>query len=108
MRKILCLGLLAAAISPVLATAEPLTRVHASYYYIDGSSATVLAAQLEQTGPKDEQGKRFPGKTRWDVQWQFNHQQEGETCGVKDVVVAVGIAQNMPKWRGADKPGARP
>lgn len=105
MRKILCLGLLAAAISPVLATAEPLTRVHASYYYIDGSSATVLAAQLEQTGPKDEQGKRFPGKTRWDVQWQFNHQQEGETCGVKDVVVAVGIAQNMPKWRGADKPG---
>lgn len=105
MVRMMGLGLLAAAIHPVLAMAEPVTRVHTSYYYVDGSSATVLAAQLDQTGPKDADGKRYAAKTRWDVQWKFNHEQEGETCGIKDVVVAVGIAQNMPKWRGEEKPG---
>lgn len=105
MRGMLCLGLLAAAGYPALAGAEPVTRVHTSYYYIDGSSATVLAAQIDKTGPKDADGKRYAARTRWDVQWQFNHHQEGETCGIKDVSVAVGIARNMPKWRGEDKPG---
>jgi predicted secreted Zn-dependent protease len=84
MVRMLGLGLLAAAIHPVLAMAEPVTRVHTSYYYVDGSSATVLAAQLDQTGPKDADGKRYAAKTRWDVQWKFNHEQEGETCGIKD------------------------
>lgn len=97
--------LLAAAICPALTLAEPISRVHTSYYYIDGSSATVLAAQLDQAGPKDVDGNRYAGKTRWDVQWKFNHHQEGESCGIKDVTVAVGIAQIVPKWRGQDKPG---
>jgi predicted secreted Zn-dependent protease len=85
------------------AAAEPLTRVHTSYYYVAGSSATVLAAQLDQKGPLGEDGRRYPAKTRWDVQWKFNHDQQGETCGVKDVTVAVGVAQNLPKWSGEDK-----
>jgi predicted secreted Zn-dependent protease len=85
------------------ALAEPLTRLHTSYYFVTGSSATVLAAQLDQKGPAGEDGKRQAGKTRWDVQWKFNHDQQGETCGVKDVTVAVGIAQNLPKWSGEDK-----
>jgi predicted secreted Zn-dependent protease len=86
------------------AAAEPLSRVHASFYYVDGGSATVLVAQMDKNGPKAEDGKRYPSKTRWDVQWKYNHDQQGETCGVKDVAVAVGIAQNLPRWRGEDKP----
>src|SRR5690349_14065459 len=85
------------------AAAEPLTRVHTSYYYVSGASATVLAAQLDQKGPAGEDGKRYAARTRWDVQWKFNHEQQGETCAVKDVTVAVGIAQNLPKWSGEDK-----
>lgn len=103
MRELWFTGLLAAAIFPMPGLAEPLARMHVSYYYIGGASATVLAAQLDQNGPKDEDGKRRAGKTRWDVQWQFNHIQEGETCSIKDVAIAVGIAQNLPKWRGEDK-----
>ena len=91
------------AIASGQALAEPLTRAHTSFYYVSGSSATVLAAQLDQKGPVGEDGKRYAAKTRWDVQWKFNHDQKGETCGVKDVAVAVGIAQNLPKWGGEDK-----
>ena len=106
MRNSWSIGLLAMAIFPAAVLAEPLTRLHTNYYYISGSSATVLAAQLDQTGPADTDGKRYAGKTRWDVQWQFNHNQEGETCGLKDIAIAVGVAQTMPKWRGEDKGGA--
>ena len=96
-------GALALLLLAGAATAEPLARVHTSYYYIDGSSATVLTAQMDQNGPAGEDGKRQPSKTRWDVQWKYNHDQVGVTCGVRDVMVAVGIAQNIPRWRGENK-----
>jgi predicted secreted Zn-dependent protease len=91
------------AVLAIQAFAEPLTRVHTSYYYVAGTSATVLAAQFDQKGPVGEDGKRYPAKTRWDVQWKFNHDQKGETCGARDVTVAIGVAQNLPKWSGEDK-----
>lgn len=48
MRKILfaCAVLISMPVVP--AAGEPLVRLHTSYYYIDGPSATVLAAQLDQ------------------------------------------------------------
>jgi predicted secreted Zn-dependent protease len=92
--------LLAAVAAVTPAGAEALSRIHTSFYYVDGGSATVIMAQMDKSGPKAEDGKRYPSKTRWDVQWKYNHLEEGVTCGVKDVAVAVGIAQNLPRWRG--------
>lgn len=106
MRKFWFAVLLAAAMVPMPGAAEPLARMHTSYYYIGGSSASMLAAQIDQNGPKDADGKRHAGKTRWDVQWKFNHNQEGETCGIKDLLVAVGISQTLPKWRDEEKGGS--
>jgi len=80
--------------------AEPLVRMYTSYYYVDGPSATVLAAQIDQNGPPGADGERHAGKTKWDVQWKLRHEQHGVTCGMKEVAVAVGIAQTLPKWRG--------
>jgi predicted secreted Zn-dependent protease len=105
MRRLWFTGLLAAVMCPMPGMAEPLTRMHTSYYYVGGSSASVLAAQIDQSGPQDADGKHHPGMTRWDVQWKFNHKQEGETCGVKDVLVAVGITRTLPKWRDEEKGG---
>ena len=82
---------------------EPLVRLHTSYYYIDGPSATVMAAQLDQNGPAGSDGKRYAGRTRWDIQWKLKSEQQGTTCSMMHVAVAVGIAQTMPKWRGEDK-----
>lgn len=100
MRNILFVlaGMVTTSAAPV--SAEPLVRMHTSYYYIDGASATVLAAQLDQNGPVGADGQRYAGRTRWDIQWKFRHQQQGTACLIKDVAVAVGIAQTLPKWRG--------
>lgn len=84
-------------------SAEPLVRIHAGYYYVDGPSATVLAAQIDQNGPRGADGKRYAGKTKWDVQWKFKHEQHGVTCEMKDVAVAVGVAQTLPRWRSEKK-----
>ncbi len=100
MRKILFV-LAVLASTPV--AGEPLVRLHTSYYYIDGPSASLLAAQLDQNGPVGSDGKHYPGRTRWDIQWKFKHEQQGTACSMKDVAVAVGIAQTVPKWRGEDK-----
>jgi predicted secreted Zn-dependent protease len=92
------------AVPPV--SAEPLLRMHTSYYYVDGPSATVLAAQIDQNGPPGADGRRHAGKTRWDVQWKLRHEQHGVTCAMKEVAVAVGIAQTLPKWRSEAKGAA--
>ena len=80
-------------------SSEPLVRNHTSYYYVDGPSATVLAAQIDHNGPTGADGKRYAGKTKWDVQWKFKHEQHGVTCKMKEVAVAVGVAQTLPRWR---------
>ena len=100
MRKIL---FVLAVLTSIPASGEPLVRLHTSYYYIDGASATVLAAQLDQNGPVGSDGKHYAGKTRWDIQWKFRHEQKGTACSMSDVAIAVGIAQTMPKWRGEGK-----
>jgi predicted secreted Zn-dependent protease len=103
MRKIMFVWALSISLLAAPVAGEPLARMHTSYYYIDGPSAAVLAAQLDQTGPVGSDGKHYAGRTRWDIQWKFRHQQQGITCSLKDVAVAVGIAQTLPKWRGEDK-----
>lgn len=81
-------------------SAEPLARVQTTFYYIDGTSATMLAAQIDQKGPAGPDGKRFAAHTKWNIQWKFRHAQEGVTCSMKDAAVLIGIAQTMPRWRG--------
>ena len=66
----------------------------------------MLAAQLDQAGPIGPDGNHYAGRTRWDIQWKFRHEQQGAACSMKDVAVAVGIAQMMPRWRGQDKGAA--
>lgn len=103
MRKIVLVLAGAVLMSAAPVVAGPLVRMHTSYYYIDGASATVLAAQLDQNGPVGADGNRYAGRTRWDIQWKFRHQQQGTACSIKDVAVAVGIALTLPKWRAENK-----
>ncbi len=103
MRKVLLAGALSLAMLVGPVAGEPLVRVHTSYYYIDGSSASVLAAQLDQQGPADAAGHRYAGRTRWNIQWKLRHAQQGNRCAITSVAVAVGIAQTMPKWRTESK-----
>ncbi|MEO8156780.1 MAG: DUF922 domain-containing protein [Betaproteobacteria bacterium] len=100
MRKVLFV--LAVLVSLPVA-GEPLVRLQTSYYYIDGPSATVLAAQLDQSGPVGADGTHYAGRTRWDIKWQFRHEQKDAICSMTEAAVYVGIAQTMPKWRGESR-----
>ena len=106
MRKIMFAWAVPISLLVAPAAAEPLVRLHTSYYYIDGTSATVLAAQLDQNGPVGSDGKHYAGRTRWDIQWKFRSEQQGTACSMKEVAIAVGIAQTLPRWRGEDKGAA--
>jgi len=47
MRRVLFACAVPISMLTVPVGAEPVIRIHTSYYYIDGPSATVLAAQLD-------------------------------------------------------------
>lgn len=106
MRKALIAWIGATCLLSSAVGAEPLVRLHTSYYYIDGPSAAVLAAQLDQKGPLGSDGRRHPARTRWDIQWKLSPEQQGTSCTMKDAAVAVGIAQTLPRWRGESKGAA--
>jgi predicted secreted Zn-dependent protease len=103
MRKFMFVFGLPVALLAGAVTAEPLVRLHTSYYYIDGPSATVLSAQLNKNGPVGTDGNRHPARTRWDIKWKLQPAQHGTTCAMDAVAVVIGIAQTLPKWRGEDK-----
>jgi predicted secreted Zn-dependent protease len=79
---------------------EPTTRLGASYYYIDGSSALILTAQMDSKGPTGVDGRSHPALTKWDVQWRFRHNMHGDVCKMEKVAVMVGVTAIRPRWRG--------
>src|SRR4051812_27338545 len=103
MRKLLFVFALPGALLAPSVTAEPLVRLHTSYYYIDGPSATVLSAQLDKHGPVGADGKRHPARTRWDIKWKLQSVQHGTTCTIDGVAIIIGIAHTFPRWRGEAK-----
>jgi predicted secreted Zn-dependent protease len=64
MRKMIfaCAVLITMPVVP--AAGEPLVRMHTSYYYIDGPSATVPAGQLDQNGPPETDRKTDHGRNQ--------------------------------------------
>jgi predicted secreted Zn-dependent protease len=70
----------ALALCAVSVCAEPAARVGASYYYIEGTSALVLTAQMNNKGPAGPDGRNHPSLTKWDVQWRFRHNMLGGVC----------------------------
>jgi len=85
--------------------AEPTTRIGASYYYVDGGSALVLTGQMDAKGPEGADGRHHPAQTRWDVQWRFRHNMQGDVCKMEKVLVMVGVTSIRPRWRD-EKDGA--
>lgn len=79
--------------------AEPTSRIGASYYYIEGSSALVLIAQMDKKGPIGVDGRNHPARTKWDVQWRFRHNMHDGVCKMEKVSVVVGMTTIRPRWR---------
>ena len=88
------------------AHAEPSARIGASYYYIDGGSALILMAQMDNKGPAGPDGRHHPALTKWDVQWRFRHNMRDGVCQMEKISVQVGVTSIRPRWRG-EKDGAQ-
>ncbi len=95
--QLLCVALVFCALT---VQAEPTARIGASYYYIDGASALVLTAQMDNKGPTGPDGRHHPALIKWDVQWRFRHNMHGEVCQMEKVSVMVGVTSIRPRWRG--------
>ncbi len=87
--------------------AEPTARIGSSYYYIEGASALVLTAQMDNKGPEGPDGRRHPALTKWDVQWRFRHNMLAGACKMEKVSVMVGVTSVRPRWRGEKEGAAR-
>ncbi|UCH46489.1 MAG: DUF922 domain-containing protein [Betaproteobacteria bacterium] len=98
--------LCALAIVAGAAYGEPSTRIGASYYYIDGTSALILTAQMDSNGPTGDDGRHHPALTKWDVQWRFRHNMDGDVCKMEKVAVLVGVTAIRPRWRGEEEGAA--
>jgi predicted secreted Zn-dependent protease len=86
-----------------MAHAEPVTRIGSSYYYVEGGSALVLTAQMENKGPADPNGRHHIAYTKWSVQWRFRHNMSDGVCKMEKVSVLVGVTSIRPRWRDEKK-----
>jgi len=89
-----------------VAHAEPTARIGQSYYYIEGSSALVLTAQMDNKGPADADGRHHPAYTKWSVHWRFRHNMHDGVCKMEKVSVLVGVTAIRPRWRDEKKGAA--
>jgi predicted secreted Zn-dependent protease len=81
------------------AQAEPLSQIGISYYFIEGGSALILTAQMDQKGPIGVDGRNHPARTKWDAQWRFRHNMHDGVCKMEKVSVMVGMTMKRPRWR---------
>ena len=91
MKANLGLFLVLLAACSLTARGEPASRIGASYYYIEGASALVLTAQMDNKGPTSPDGRHHPALTKWDVQWRFRHNMLDGVCQMEKVSVMVGV-----------------
>ena len=74
-------------------------RIRTSYYEVHASNAEELYREIYLNhGPVGNGGERFAARTRWDIQWRFKHEQQGNMCFMTDVTVAIGIVNTFPRW----------
>ena len=93
-------AIVALTVALTAAQAEPLVHRQASFYYIEGNSAVLLAEQIGKAGPEGADRKRHPTLTKWHVQWKFRPSLQGSVCKMEEVVVIVGLITMRPRWRG--------
>jgi len=93
-------AIVALTVALAAAHAEPLVHRQASFYYVEGNSAVLLAEQIGKAGPEGADRKRHPTLTKWHVQWRFRPNLQGSVCKMGEVVVIVGLITMRPRWRG--------
>jgi predicted secreted Zn-dependent protease len=80
------------------ALAEPVLKVGLRFYEVTGNSATGLRAQLDRLGPVSKSGRRFDGRTDWEVRWNYSYLDSAGGCRIDGVTLAVNVVFTLPRW----------
>ena len=72
------------------------TATKQSPYEVQGNSIQTLVAEMKAKGPLDE-GKRFFGKTHWDLRWNYRYEQKEGGFVITTLMVMADIQYQMPR-----------
>lgn len=86
---------LAIAASPAALASE---QFRLELYPVVGQTLAELRRSLNENGPRDDDGRRFHGYTRWHVGLNFVLVQRGTGCAVDSVEVSLETVITMPEW----------
>ncbi len=73
------------------------------YYDISGQSAAELRDSIDANRHLATGSSRFDAMTDWNIKWQYNYQQVGETCVITRVDITVEIDYRLPRWQGSER-----
>lgn len=90
----------AAALAAAPAVAAPSVLTNTTYYEVTALTGPELIREMGRLGPADddEPGERYWAQARWRVQWNFNVDEAGGSCGVTSAVLTVRLDLTYPRW----------
>jgi len=78
--------------------AAPAVTEETVYYYIQGTTAKDLRAEMNKLGVMEKDGKRYDGYTNWYVSWKYFYDTGRSDCRISSVQTTVRIKFTLPKW----------
>ena len=84
------------ALAPA-AHAEPELRLANIFYSVAGDTVERLWADVMARTPVAQDGRKFVAHTRWQVNWRFWWQSQGEHCDISKVNTQLDVTYTLPR-----------
>jgi len=79
------------------ARAAPELRLNNVFYTVTGDTVKALWANVLARTPVAQNGKKHVAYTRWQVNWRFWWQHNGENCDISKVNTQLDVTYTLPK-----------
>lgn len=89
--------LLAVLLLPAAVTAATEQRIDSVYYVVAGNSVEELWADVLAKTPVEHNGQKHVAYTRWQVDWRFWWQSNGDTCDISKVETRLEVTYTLPR-----------
>lgn len=81
------------------ATGVPVQRIeHGLHYVVTGSSATILARQMTERGPRHPSGRQAWAYTAWELRARYTLVARDGGCKLVDPTVLLEVWTTLPRW----------
>jgi predicted secreted Zn-dependent protease len=78
--------------------ADGSVRREVRYYEVGGSTAAAIRDELDRSGPRGSDGRRWDGYTRWYLRWRFDLERGASGCRVAEVETTLDVEMTLPRW----------